>query len=51
MGTEKSAELVVAEGNEPLKDMEDSQISEGGNIELCPDLDRNADHSVSIASP
>jgi len=41
--TEKSAEVIVAEGNEPVKDPEVSQLREGPNIELCSDLDGNSD--------
>lgn len=38
METEKSrgrpaADLIVVDSNEPLKDKEDSQLNEGGNIE------------------
>jgi len=39
--TEKSAEVIVTDSNEPMSKSEDSQVREGPNIELCPDSDRN----------
>jgi hypothetical protein len=45
MQSEKSAEAIVVDSNEPKKESEVSQFSEGLNIELCPDLDRNPDIS------
>lgn len=38
---EKSAEAIVPDSYEPLKSKEVSQVREGPNIELRPDLDGN----------